>query len=264
MLICPDDDNEYPSETIEALTSMGVTVHLRLNKAGKHVAVKQTVNNIGGLLVLTSAMNYVSPRQAIIKRIMDIIGGLIGTVITGILYLILAPMIKRESPGPVFFKQERLGRNGKPFKIYKFRSMYMDAEERKKELMEQNKIDGGLMFKMDFDPRIIGNKIDENGNKKTGIGQKIRDWSLDEFPQFINVLKGEMSLVGTRPPLMSEVEKYDAHHKARLGTMPGITGLWQVSGRSNILDFEEVVKLDTQYINNWSVGLDVKILFKTI
>lgn len=264
VLVCADPSERLPSEIIEELTSMGVTVHLNLDKSGKRVAVKQTIGNIGGLLVLTSAMNYVSPRQYILKRILDIIGGLVGVIITGILYLILAPMIKRESPGPVFFTQERVGRNGKIFKIYKFRSMYMDAEERKKELMEQNKIKDGLMFKMDFDPRIIGNKIDENGNKKTGIGQKIRDWSLDEFPQFINVLKGDMSLVGTRPPLKSEVEKYEAHHKARLGATPGITGLWQVSGRSNILDFEEVVRLDTQYINNWSLGLDIKILFKTV
>lgn len=264
VLICVEDGVNFPSDIIEELTSMGVTVHLNLEKSGKRVGVKQTIGNIGGLLVLTSAMNYVSPRQYVIKRVMDIVGGIIGCIITGILCLFLAPLIKRESPGPLFFTQERVGRNGKIFKIYKFRSMYMDAEERKKELMAQNKINDERMFKMDFDPRIIGNKIDENGNKHTGIGQKIRDWSIDEFPQFFNVLKGEMSLVGTRPPLVSEVEKYEAHHKARLGAMPGITGLWQVSGRSNILDFEEVVRLDTQYINNWSVGLDVKILCKTI
>lgn len=264
VLVCAEPNEPLPSEIIEELTSMGVTVHLNLNKAGKRVHVKQTIGNIGGLLVLSSAMNYVSPRQYLIKRVMDILGGIVGCIITGILCIILAPLVKRESPGPLFFSQERVGKNGKIFKIYKFRSMYLDAEERKKELMEQNKIKDGLMFKMDFDPRIIGNKIDKDGNQKTGIGQKIRDWSLDEFPQFFNVLKGDMSLVGTRPPLVSEVEKYEAHHRARLGTTPGITGLWQVSGRSNILDFEDVVKLDTQYINNWSVGLDIKILFKTV
>lgn len=148
--------------------------------------------------------------------------------------------------------------------MYKFRSMYMDAEERKKELMSQNKIGDGMMFKMDFDPRIIGNKILPDGTKKTGIGQFIRRTSLDEFPQFINVLKGDMSLVGTRPPTIDEWEKYASHHRARMAFRPGITGLWQVSGRSNITDFEEVVNLDTKYIDNWSIGQDLKIMLKTV
>ena len=154
--------------------------------------------------------------------------------------------------------------NGKIFKMYKFRSMYMDAEERKKELMAQNTMSDSKMFKMDFDPRVIGNKILPDGTKKKGIGQYIRDFSIDEFPQFFNVLKGDLSLVGTRPPLISEVEQYEMHHKSRLATKPGITGMWQVSGRSDITDFEEVVRLDTEYIENWSFGLDMKIILKTI
>lgn len=140
----------------------------------------------------------------------------------------------------------------------------MDAEERKKELAAQNKVGDGMMFKMDFDPRIIGNKVLPNGKKKTGIGQFIRKTSLDEFPQFFNILVGDMSLVGTRPPTLDEWEKYEPHHRARMSFRPGLTGLWQVSGRSNITDFDEVVKLDQEYINNWSVGLDIKILLKTI
>ena len=140
----------------------------------------------------------------------------------------------------------------------------MDAEARKKELMSQNKISDGMMFKMDFDPRIIGNKILPDGTKKTGIGQFIRKTSLDEFPQFVNILKGEMSLVGTRPPTLDEWEQYKPHHKARMAFRPGLTGMWQVSGRSNITDFEEVVKLDTKYINEWSLSLDVEILWKTV
>lgn len=168
------------------------------------------------------------------------------------------------SPGPIFFAQERIGRNGRKFKMYKFRSMYMDAEERKKELMAQNKISDGLMFKMDFDPRIIGNKILPDGTRKTGIGQFIRKTSLDEFPQFINILLGDMSLVGTRPPTVDEWELYEPHHRARMSFRPGLTGMWQVSGRSNITDFEEVVKLDTQYISEWSLRLDVKILWQTV
>ena len=140
----------------------------------------------------------------------------------------------------------------------------MDAEERKKELMAQNKVSDGMMFKMDFDPRIIGNKILPDGTKKTGIGQFIRKTSIDELPQFWNILKGDMSLVGTRPPTLDEWEKYEPHHRARMSFRPGLTGLWQVSGRSNITDSEEVVRLDTQYIGEWSVKGDISIIFKTV
>ena len=167
---------------------------------------------------------------------MDIVGGLVGCLFTLIIMIFVGPMIYIASPGPIFFAQERVGRNGRKFKMYKFRSMYMDAEERKKELMAQNKIDDGMMFKMDFDPRIIGNNVLPNGKKKTGIGQFIRKTSLDEFPQFFNILVGDMSLVGTRPPTLDEWEKYEPHHRARMSFRPGLTGLWQVSGRSNITD----------------------------
>ena len=136
----------------------------------------------------------------------------------------------------------------------------MDAEERKKELMKQNEMKG-LMFKMENDPRIIGSGAD---GSKHGLGWFIRKTSLDEFPQFFNVLKGDMSLVGTRPPTVDEWEKYELHHRARLAIKPGLTGMWQVSGRSEITDFEEVVKLDTKYISEWSFMLDIKILFKTV
>jgi lipopolysaccharide/colanic/teichoic acid biosynthesis glycosyltransferase len=140
----------------------------------------------------------------------------------------------------------------------------MDAEERKKALMEQNKMSDGMMFKIDDDPRIIGSeKKDKNGNP-AGIGNFIRRTSLDEFPQFFNVLKGDMSLVGTRPPTLDEWEKYDLHHRVRMSIKPGITGLWQISGRSDITDFEEVVRLDREYIQNWSIWLDLKILVKTV
>ena len=140
----------------------------------------------------------------------------------------------------------------------------MDAEERKAELMAQNKMSDGRMFKLDFDPRVIGNKILPDGTRKTGIGEFIRKTSLDEFPQFWNVLIGDMSLVGTRPPTVDEWEKYEMHHRSRLAFKPGLTGMWQVSGRSNITDFEEVVRLDTEYIKKWNPGLDIKILFKTV
>ena len=141
--------------------------------------------------------------------------------------------------------------------------MYMDAEERKAELMKENRVQDGMMFKLDFDPRIIGSKKLPDGTIKKGVGNFIRDWSLDEFPQFLNVLKGDMSLVGTRPPTVDEWDKYELHHRARLATKPGLTGMWQVSGRSNITDFEEIVRLDADYIENWSLKLDLKIILKT-
>ena len=142
--------------------------------------------------------------------------------------------------------------------------MYLDAEARKAELMAQNRVQGGLMFKLEYDPRIIGCEKLPDGTIKKGIGNFIRDYSLDEFPQFFNVLKGELSLCGTRPPTVDEWEQYELHHRARLAIKPGITGLWQISGRSDIKDFDEVVKLDLEYIDNWSLLLDVKIILKTI
>ena len=187
-----------------------------------------------------------------------------GCIFTGIITLFVGPAIYLASPGPIFFSQERVGKNGKKFKMYKFRSMYMDAEERKAELMKENKLGDGKMFKMDFDPRVIGNKVLPDGTHKTGVGDFIRRTSLDEFPQFFNVLKGDMSIVGTRPPLISETNLYEPRHKARLAIKPGITGMWQVSGRSDITDFEEVVRLDKEYIENWDIGLDIKILLKTV
>ena len=175
-----------------------------------------------------------------------------GILLTGIACVFVVPAIKIADPGPAFFSQIRIGKNGRRFKIYKFRSMYMDAEERKKELMDKNEMQG-FMFKMENDPRII-----------KGIGEFIRRTSIDELPQFLNVLKGDMSLVGTRPPTVEEYEMYELHHLKRISIKPGITGMWQTSGRSEITDFEEVVRLDTQYITSWSILLDIKLLFKTI
>lgn len=185
-----------------------------------------------------------------LKRLMDIIGSLIGCAITLVVTVFLAPFLLIESPGSLFFKQKRVGRNGRYFYIYKFRSMYMDAEQRKKDLMEKNEMKG-LMFKMKDDPRV------------TKVGKFIRATSIDELPQFFNVLKGDMSLVGTRPPTVDEFKQYKGYHKRRLSIKPGITGMWQVSGRSDIEDFEEVVRLDLKYIDNWSLSLDIKIILKT-
>lgn len=243
---------------------MGVTVHQGLIKQESTHEYKQFLEKIGTYTVLTSSINTATPVQLFFKRTLDIIGGLIGCICTMIIFVIIAPIIKKESPGPVFFSQVRIGKNGRKFKIYKFRSMYLDAEERKKELLKENRIKDGFMFKLEYDPRIIGTKKMPDGTIKRGIGNIIRDYSLDEFPQFYNVLRGDMSLVGTRPPTIDEWEKYEFHHRVRLAIKPGITGMWQVNGRSNITDFEEVVKLDTKYITEWSLGLDLKILLKTM
>lgn len=264
VLIVLPQDRMLPQEYMEAFNEMGIVTHYSIMQKVGNIEKRQIAEQICGYYVLTSGIQMVSNRQYFNKRLMDIIGGVVGSVITVILTVILGPLIYAKSPGPIFFTQERVGKNGKMFKMYKFRTMYLDAEERKKTLMEQNRVVDGMMFKMKDDPRIIGSHYDAQGKYVPGIGNMIRKFSLDEFPQFFNVLRGDMSLVGTRPPTVDEYEKYKLHHKARLSTKPGITGLWQVSGRSEITDFEEVVKLDTEYITDWSIGRDLRILLKTV
>ena len=245
---------EY-NEIIEELEDMGITVNVNIPSLEK-IVTESKYNNLNCVIesdypMAQFAPTVISPGKLALKRFVDIIGGIVGTVLSLPIILIVAIPLKIESPGPLIFKQQRVGKNGRIFNIYKLRSMYQDAEERKKALMEQNKMDGH-MFKMDNDPRI------------TKVGKFIRKTSIDELPQFWNVLKGDMSLVGTRPPTVDEFEKYESHHKRRLSMKPGITGKWQVSGRSDIQDFEEVVKLDCEYIDEWSPFLDIQILFKTV
>lgn len=245
-------DNPERLTITEDLLEMGITVHININMdLGQGQLPNPIVHNMSGCAVLTTSIKTATFYQMVTKRIMDIAGGIVGLILTAILFVIFAPIIYIQSPGPIFFAQERVGRNGRRFKMYKFRSMYPDAEKRKKELMDQNKMNG-LMFKMDNDPRIIP------------IGRLMRKTSIDEFPQFWNVLKGDMSLVGTRPPTVDEYEQYENHHRVRLAIKPGLTGMWQISGRSDITDFEEVVALDNQYINDWNLRLDIKILFRTV
>ena len=252
VITCYNNNEDVINPILEDCREMGITVHIALTKCGIEGA-KRRIENVGGYTVVTNYITSASNRQIFLKRLMDICGGIVGCLITLILFLFVAPAIYIKSPGPIFFSQIRVGKNGKKFRIYKFRSMYMDAEERKKELMKQNKVKGGMMFKMDHDPRII-----------KGVGNFIRKTSIDEFPQFFNVLKGDMSLVGTRPPTVDEWEKYNKHHRRRMAIKPGLTGMWQISGRSSITDFDEVVALDTKYIAEWNIGLDIKILFKTV
>ncbi|MBQ6637639.1 MAG: sugar transferase [Lachnospiraceae bacterium] len=251
-------------DIVKRISETGVTMHMALSEITHIDDRPQILEEIADQDVITTSIGYATTGQLFTKRLVDVIGGIIGSIITILLTVIFAPILLICSPGKIFFTQERIGMNGKKFKMIKFRTMVPDAEKRKEELLDQNRNEDGMMFKMDFDPRIIGNKILPDGRKKTGIGQFMRNHSIDEFPQFFNVLLGQMSLVGTRPPTVDEWEKYQLHHRARLATKPGITGLWQVSGRSEITDFEEVVKLDLQYIMDWSLGLDFKIIFKTI
>lgn len=247
-------------ELIGKFAEMGVTVHLRLSHASELNPERQFVERLGKYTVLTTAVKAIRLRDMMMKRSMDIASGLVGSIITLLLVIILGPAIYIKSPGPIFFSQNRIGKNGRVFKVYKFRSMYLDAEERKKDFMSQNKMSDGMMFKVDWDTRIIGS---EKGPDK-GLGNFIRKYSLDEWPQFFNILRGDMSLIGTRPPTVDEWEKYEIHHRARLATKPGLTGMWQVSGRSKITDFEEVVKLDLKYITEWSLKLDCQILLRTV
>ena len=255
--------DENVLKLMDLCAQMAVPTHYHVPYMSRNGA-KRFSEKIGNTTVLTTSINYVTPFEMAMKRVFDIIIGLIGSFFALLVIAIVGPIIKKKSPGPILFTQERIGKNGKRFKMYKIRSMDMDAEERKQELMEQNRVKDGMMFKLDFDPRIIGNEILPDGTKKTGIGEFLRRTSLDEFPQFFCVLRGTMSTIGTRPPTVDEYIKYQYHHRARIAIKPGITGMWQVSGRSEITDFEEIVRLDTEYITNWSIALDWKILFKTV
>lgn len=233
------------------LEDMGITVHIRIEVLDGFDGYSTSLGTIGNIPVVTFANREFDYKELAVKRLMDIVGSLVGMLIMFVAMIFVVPAIKLESKGPVFFKQKRVGKNGRYFYIYKFRSMYQDAEERKKELMSQNEM-SGLMFKMKDDPRI------------TKVGKFIRKTSIDELPQFINVFLGDMSLVGTRPPTVNEFMQYEGHHKRRLSMKPGITGMWQAYGRKTVTDFEDIVKMDLEYIDNWSIGLDIKILFKTI
>ena len=246
----PQSGRQWLIELILYMENLGIVTHVTTNTfcLGRE---EKAVEEFGIYNVLTYSPRIFEPAELILKRAVDIAGGLAGVILTILIGIVIAPMIYMESPGPVIFKQTRIGKNGRRFTIYKFRSMYMDAEERKKELMAKNEMNG-LMFKIKDDPRI------------TRVGKFIRKTSLDEFPQFFNVLAGDMSLVGTRPPTEDEFVKYSERHKRRLSLKPGITGMWQVSGRNSVSDFEEIVNLDLEYIDHWTFWLDIKLLFQTV
>lgn len=238
-------------EVLAALEKLGLPIRIALNfdelgdYYGQHYCAM--ANNPAVML----APYNLDPDQLIIKRLMDIAGGLVGLGILLVMLPFVAIAIKLDSPGPVFFSQVRVGKGGREFNIHKFRSMFTDAEARKLELMQHN-VHDGPMFKMTDDPRI------------TRVGRFIRKYSIDETPQFWNVLVGDMSLVGTRPPTREEVAQYKDHHFRRISMKPGLTGLWQVSGRNKVTDFDEVVALDIRYIRTWSFTQDIKIILRTI
>ena len=235
---------------LQACEELGITARLLLDWYDLKIS-KTELSYLGNSPMLTFHTVTLNQSQLILKRMLDLAGGLVGLLFTGLISIFVAPLIKLSSPGPVFYSQQRVGQNGRIFRIYKFRSMYADADQKLEQLKEFNELSGAV-FKMKDDPRV------------TPVGKFLRKTSLDEFPQFWNVLKGEMSLVGTRPPTVEEVKEYQNYHRRRLSIKPGLTGMWQVNGRNEVTDFEEIYQLDVQYIDQWSLGLDVKLLFLTL
>ncbi len=246
----PDANKTAIKELIMDFETMGVTCHYNVEMEELDLAGK-TAGKFAGFAVMTFSLQYLDYRRVLIKRLMDIVGALVGLLITAIFFPFVALAIKLDSKGPVLFSQMRIGKNGRRIKIYKFRSMYADAEEQKRKLEKRNEM-SGPMFKIENDPRI------------TRVGKFLRKTSIDELPQFFNVLKGDMSLVGTRPPTEDEFERYNIHYRRRLCITPGLTGMWQVRGRGRVTDFDEVMKYDLEYIDNWTLKLDVKILIQTV
>jgi exopolysaccharide biosynthesis polyprenyl glycosylphosphotransferase len=233
------------------LAELGITARTALNTFYRLRSRTELSMFHNELPMMTFKPASFTEEQLFLKRCIDIAGGVVGVLLLLLLAPFIALAIRLESPGPIFFGQTRVGENGRRFTCWKFRSMYIDAEERKKELLHLNEM-GGAIFKIRDDPRV------------TRVGKFLRKTSLDELPQFWNVLRGEMSLVGTRPPTPDEVEKYENWQRRRISIKPGLTGLWQVSGRNSINDFNEVVRLDLKYIDSWSLSLDFKLLLKTL
>lgn len=252
VIFCQSGDSGKPTDSLLAdLAIVGVTTRVVFDVyQSQHFRAELDIFH-DELPMVTYSSKAFSADQLFLKRLLDIVGSLVGLAITACMLPLVALAIKLEDPGPIFFGQHRVGLNRRIFKCWKFRSMFVDAEARKKELMAQNEMKGA-MFKMKDDPRV------------TKVGKFIRKTSIDELPQFWNVLQGDMSLVGTRPPTPDEVATYENWHLRRVSIKPGITGLWQVSGRNQIQDFDDVVRLDLQYIDTWTIWLDVKILLKTI
>jgi len=250
-LFCvPYDQLGRIEQAIYYFETVGVNVHVAMDYFKGRFAYARTSSFFD-----TPFLTFESTREKIfsllIKRFTDIFLSLAGLIILSPVYLISAALIKLTSPGPIFYVQERGSMNGRRFKLYKFRTMGADAEEHLVDLQARNEMNGPA-FKLKDDPRV------------TRVGRILRKFSIDELPQLWNVLKGDMSLVGPRPPLLNEVNQYDDWQRRRLSMRPGITCLWQVNGRNKITDFDQWAKLDLDYIDHWSLWLDFKILLKTI
>ncbi|WP_026528498.1 sugar transferase [Butyrivibrio sp. VCD2006] len=248
-----DDSLSNIQRYIDICLEMGVTVKVVMDVDNTRMINRSNsyVSSIGTYPMIIYHTVSLNAYEQFIKRISDILISLVGLIIASPVMLLTAIAIKIDSKGPVLFRQERVGQNGRTFSIYKFRSMCEDAEERRDELKDQNMMDG-VMFKVKDDPRV------------TRVGKFIRRTSIDELPQFFNVLNGDMSIVGTRPPTVEEVSQYRRSQWRRISIKPGITGMWQVSGRSSITNFDKIVELDLKYIDNWTLLLDIQIIIKTI
>lgn len=236
---------------IQELQNLGLTVRIVIDYLAPD-SLKTEISLFNNEIPMLTYCNFsLNSNQLLMKRCLDLVGAFVGLLLTALMLPFIALAIKLDSPGPIFFGQPRVRENGRSFICWKFRTMSADAESQKQQLMALNEMNGA-MFKIKDDPRV------------TRIGKFMRKSSLDEFPQFWNVLLGEMSIVGTRPPTPSEVDTYENWHRKRISIKPGITGLWQVSGRNLIQNFDDVVRLDIRYIENWSLSLDLKIILQTL
>ena len=251
VVVCGRLSDEY----FEAVVSASSAAGCRLLAVPRYEGLAEMLPGVvwhRGLPFVNLTMPWRRAGQLLLKRMIDIMGSLVGLALVSPIALAAAVAIKLDSRGPVFFSQERVGFGGRAFRMLKFRTMRDGADAEKQTVAHLNQTGDPRLFKIRGDPRV------------TRVGAWLRRWSLDELPQLLNVLRGDMSLVGPRPFFQADLAGYSDHHYARLGAKPGITGLWQVSGRSSVVDFEEVVRLDSEYVDRWSHWLDVKILFRTV
>lgn len=251
LVLCGEYDADVFEAIVESATAAGIRV-LAVPRVSGVMQERPGMVWYGGTPFVELTVPGIRGWQMVAKRSIDFVGSLLGLIVLSPVFALVAIAIKLDSPGPVFFRQERVGYAGNVFRVFKFRTMTADADEQKASLSHLNQSGDPRLFKIKADPRV------------TRLGRFLRKWSVDELPQLVNVLSGEMSLVGPRPFFEADLKEYLDHHFARLGAKPGITGLWQVTGRSSVTDFEEVVRLDREYIERWSVPLDLWILLMTV
>lgn len=251
VVICSTLSERSFETVVDAALSGGCEL-VALPRTIKISGVRPTLVWRGGEPMVTLTAPALKAGQLAVKRVVDVFGALVGLLLLSPVLLTVAALIKLDSRGPILFRQQRVGLGGRVFGMFKFRTMVADADRRKAGLAHLNQTGDPRLFKIQNDPRI------------TRVGTFLRRWSVDEVPQLLNVLAGDMSMIGPRPFFLADLEQYEAHHFDRLGAKPGMTGLWQVSGRSTVVDFEEVVRLDREYIEKWSLGLDFKILAMTV